>query len=359
MIGTSFENTGGVAGVVNVYRRAGLFERWPVVYLATHGAGGNLRKLLLAMTAWSRFMRLLLRGRIALLHAHTASNASFWRKSMFVMPSLWLGIPVVLHIHGGGFIEFYNNRCGQLRKRVVRFVLEHSERVITLSPSWFARLQGIAPNARVVCIPNPALIPRRQPRRNIGLIALFLGKLCRDKGVFDLLEAIAYLKNRLPGLRLSLAGDGDPLAVRTRAEILGVAGQVELLGWVSGEAKERLLREASVCVLPSYVEGTPMSLLEAMGAGLPSVATKVGGIPDMLTDGVEGRLVEPGDIVALAEALEQLLTDRKAYARMSEAALARFSSEFSADVVMPRLERLYTKFGVTPRCDIAVAEVSG
>lgn len=348
MIGTAPDGPGGIAAVVRVYLSHGLFERWPVTFIHSHVAGSHWAKIRAFAGGLGRFARLLLRGEVALLHLHVSSGASFWRKSSFALLALLFGVPVIAHVHSGGFEEFYRRRCGPLRRRIVRFVLESSARVIALSPVWAGKLRDIAPAAQLVCVANPVFAPAAQPRQLAGRSVLFLGNLSKKKGVFDLLEAVALLRARLPDIRLILAGDGDVDAARAHAQTLGLDGQVVLPGWVSGAAKEELIRRSSVFALPSYFECMPMSLLEAMAAGIPCVVTNVGGIPDILSNGVEGHVVEPGNVAALAEAVEQLLTNPQTYAGMSAASLTRFGLEFDADVVMPRLERLYAEFGVMP-----------
>ena len=124
---------------------------------------------------------------------------------------------------------------------------------------------------------------------------------------------------------------------------------MQVLGWVSGAAKERELAQATIYVLPSYAEGLPMGVLEAMAAGTPTIATTVGGIPDAIEDEVTGFLVEPGDIQTLTERIAQLLADAELRSRFAVAARAKIVSTFSADAVLAQLERLYGKLGAQPR----------
>lgn len=355
MIGTAYEGRGGVASLINVYLTHGLFRRWPVTFIHSHVMGSYADKLRAYAVGMCRFIRMLLAGEVALLHLHVSSGPSFWRKSSFALLAFAFRVPVIAHSHSGAFIEFYHERCGPLRRRSVRFVLERSARVIALSHGWREKLRLIAPQARFVCVPNPVFGSSGKPRQLQGRTILFMGKLCREKGVFDLLDALALLRARLPGIRLVLAGHGEMDAARAHAEALRLLDVVVLPGWVSGSAKDELMRQGTVLALPSYIECMPMILLEAMSAGIPCVATTVGGIPDILTDGVEGCLVAPGDVPALAAALEHLLIDEELYARMSAAGLARFRTEFAAEVVMPRLERLYAELGLTPSPELRAA----
>ena len=354
MVSTAREGAGGIASVISTYAACGLFERWPILTLDSHVTGSASRKLIVFAGALTHFVGKLLRGRIGLLHVHAASGSSFWRKSCFVCVAFLFRKPVLLHIHGGNFMSFYEDSYGPIRRRMVRYILEHSTRVITLSPIWRGRLLTIAPRATIVNIPNPVMVASGKPRKLRCRVVLFLGRISAEKGVFDLIKAWKQVSAAVGGW-LVLAGDGDLDTARSEIVRLGLSDSVELPGWISGVAKDELFARADVCVLPSYFEGMPMSLLEAFGSGIPCAASAVGGIPDIMSDGVEGRLIKPGDIQALADVLIQMLSDKEQYARMSQAALARFHSDFAANVVIPKLEKLYREIGMNPvRADINI-----
>jgi len=150
------------------------------------------------------------------------------------------------------------------------------------------------------------ILPETVPDHPVGdyIQFLFSGRLETLKGVDELLPAFAELKGRTEQrVRLVLAGDGDLERYREMAAALGIEGDVEFAGWVGPEELERLQAESHVYVLPSHTEGLPMGMLEAMVRELPVIVTSVGGIPDFIQDGVNGLLVEPKDIDALADAL--------------------------------------------------------
>ncbi len=341
MLGTAFESRGGIGAVVNAYRAYGLFERWPIDYVPTHRDGGAVRKLLTLIKALLTVITLLARHRRAVMHVHSASRASFWRKSIFITLAMCAKCPVILHLHGGGFARFYDAECGKVRRRIIRFFLERATRVIVLSERWRAWITGIADNRQVVCIPNP--VPPAEewslsPRRNM---VLFLGRLERRKGIFDLLDAVAALRAHIPDLELVCAGDGDPGPVARYAGRLGIEDAVSLPGWVGPAEKQSLMNLAAVYVLPSYAEGLPVSLLEAMAAGVPVAATSVGGIPDVVADGVNGFLFAPGDRPMLQRLLRRLMHDPELGKRMALAARETVRLRFSAEHVLAQLDKLY------------------
>ena len=348
MLGTSFGTRGGISAVVNVYRALGWFERWPVEYVATHCDGTPARKLLAALRGFARFAWLLVRDGRAVLHVHSASRASFWRKSVFMLTGLAVGCPIVLHLHGGGFRRFYEHECSEAQRRVVRFFLDRAACVIVLSEAMRTWLTGVTRNRRLVCIPNPAharaYAAVEQPRN----VVLFVGRIEREKGVFDLLEAFAAVRARVPGTTLVCAGEGDRESLARRAAQLDVQDALRLPGWIDADAIQDLLRRAAVFVLPSYVEGQPMSLLEAMAAGTPVIATRVGGVPELVTHRQTGFLVAPGDWVALQDCLREVLLDRRVAARIAAAARASVLERHAPDRIFEMLAAVYQHAGLAP-----------
>jgi len=347
MLGTAFDTKGGISSVVNVYRQHGLFERWPILYLPTHCDGSFLRKIFRVIRSLIVYMWLLAVGQVAIVHAHTASGSSFWRKSIFILLAYAARRPVIFHLHGGNFDAFYA-RMGQWRQRLIRFVLDRASCIIVLSTQWESWIHSASHNQRVVCIHNPVTVrPLTEAPRN-GYRLLFLGRMCRDKGTYDLLEVIANLGQRFPEAELFCAGDGEAQEVAARAQALGIWGRVKILDWVTGDAKNQLIETAGILVLPSYFEGLPMSVLEAMAAGVPVVTTTVGGIPDAVDDGVDGCLVEPGDKTMLERTLARLLEDHELQKRIGNAARQKIIERFSSNIVISKLEGIYTELNVAP-----------
>jgi glycosyltransferase involved in cell wall biosynthesis len=297
------------------------------------------------IAAWVRYVALLLRGRVALAHVHVSTGMSFWRKLLFVCPALLAGVPAILHLHGADFEEFHRDGSA-LRKWVMRWLFDRVAAIIVLSASWQQWARRISRNPLIVPIYNPVVMP---PASDASLrepsSILFLGQLGRRKGCYDLLEATALLVAKHPRIKVRMAGDGEVEKVKTAVERLGLREHVEVLEWVSGPRKSALLDSASVYALPSYCEALPMSVLEAMAAGLPVICTPVGGIPEAVTHGLEGVVVAPGNIAALADALDMFLENPEIRQRMGRAARLKIESGFSAARVLPQIENLYERLG--------------
>ena len=344
MVGTALDGQGGVASVVRTWRDAGLFERWKVRYVATNGEGGGLIKAGLALNAWLRCAAQLVVGRVALVHVHTSSYISFWRKTPVFALALLSRRPLIVNLHGGAFREFYAQR-GPLGQAWIRLVMRRASGFVVLTHEWRDWAMSIEPRADLRVIPNPApFLPdlrRASAPREPDLI-LFLGRIERDKGLFVLLEALAQARERGAMWRLVCGGTGDLAQAQRAATALSLGSRdVQFLGWTDGDEKTRWLERCALLVLPSFVENMPVVLLEAFAFAKPVIATRVGGVPDVVTPGEDGWLVEAGDVVGLADALCVAHTDDDRLLAMGRRARAKAEARYSPAHVVAEVDALY------------------
>jgi glycosyltransferase involved in cell wall biosynthesis len=234
-----------------------------------------------------------------------------------------LGVPYVVHLHGGEYGEFWD-RVPAWLARQVKAMFEGAARVIVLGRVWddFIRNRAPAAASRVVVLPNATRTPTT-PWVGGGdsIHILFLGRIGDLKGVPQLGDALSRMQ-AMPGWRATIAGDGSVEAARRRAVELGLADRVTIPGWVDSDGVADLIAHADILVLPSFVENLPMSVIEGMGSGLAVVATPVGAVEDIITDGETGLLVPPGDVDALTAALTRLVEDGALRARLGRTARA-------------------------------------
>lgn len=345
MAGTGYMDLGGIATVVRGYRECGLFSNG-VTYVRTHSSGGGIEKLYYALSSYFRILTRLVLGRADVIHVHVSSRASFWRKwPIFKMAQLF-SKKTVLHLHGSEFMIFFSEECGPRRQRWIRRIFESVDVVLVLSPVWRDLILGIAPRANVEILTNGIPVPAAAPIRELTAgpkTILFLGLLGKRKGIFDVLAVLDELRHDVPEVRLIAGGDGEIEEVRATVASLGLQEHVEVPGWIGQEKKQVLLKSADIFVLPSYNEGLPMSLLEAMAAGLPVVCSNVGGIPTAITEGKDGLLIDPGDRPALKAALLSLLQDPERCRQLGEAAYARVNEEFNVKRKVQWLRKLYLR----------------
>jgi glycosyltransferase involved in cell wall biosynthesis len=351
MVGTDLDGKGGVRAVVRGYCEGGLFERYHCVYVASHRAGSTWVKITTAVNAWLRVALLLRRLETPLVHVQAASRGSFWRKFVVCLLARAAGRPYIFHLHGGGFSSFYED-SGWLARRLIRSTLQHAAVVIALSEQWRERLLRICPIARVEVLHNAVAVPDIQQLGHLDgrdSTLLFLGHVLRDKGVYDLVRAFAKVANKYPRAKLVLGGIGDLEGVQQLAAQLEISERLSCPGWLEPDRKSAALASSLIFVLPSYAEGMPMALLEAMSWGLPVIATPVGGIPQVVDHEVNGLLVGAGDTDGLAAQIERLLADPALRERLGASARARIETDFSLRDALERLTAIYQRFGLEPR----------
>jgi glycosyltransferase involved in cell wall biosynthesis len=210
---------------------------------------------------------------------------------------------------------------------------------VTVVPSHalarFLAARGFPPD-KIRVIPNAVTVRRREPRDRNGAFVVGTAALLEPrKGIDVLIDASARVAGEV---RLEIFGDGSVRgALEARAREAGIPARFH--GYVS-DAPARL-GELDVFALPSFAENLPMAILEAMAWGLPVVATRVGGVPELVADGVTGLLVEPGDRDGLAAAIELLCQDRALCAELGTAGARRISDEFDSGVIAARMVSLY------------------
>lgn len=195
----------------------------------------------------------------------------------------------------------------------------------------------------VHCGVDPMLYDR--PRPKPGKKLLFVGRLAGVKGVPVLLEALTTLRDLHPDLRLTLVGDGPERAVlEAKAQVLGVADLVDFVGYKSQDEVAEHLAQSDIFVLPSFAEGLPVVLMEALASRVPVVTTRIAGVAELVEDGVNGYLVPPGDVASLTDRLEQLLANPDTRTAMGEAGRARVMEEFNIRTETARLAGLLRSY---------------
>ncbi|WP_308297564.1 glycosyltransferase family 4 protein [Tsukamurella paurometabola] len=303
--------------------------------LTTYVDGSRADKLRAGIAGMVRGTLAVLRGDADVLHVHLSHGGSVVRKAPMLWAARLRGVPAVVHGHSydfGGWMA----RLPAPARVLVRAALPADRWLVLgtgLAAEYADALRLDAARVEVLHNPVPAAAlapPAPRGTDDARIEAVALGRLGTRKGSYDLVAAIAALPSATRDrIHLTLAGDGEVDEVRAAAAPLGAA--ITVRDWVDPSGRDALLAAADVFVLPSHDEGLPMALLEAMAAGLVPLTTPVGGIPEAITDDVDGVLVPPGDVPALAAALTRLVEDPALRRRLSEGARARAAGFDIAD----------------------------
>lgn len=287
------------------------------------------------------------RSACRVLHLHSASGRSFYEKGVFVILGRMLGYRCILHIHSGRFDRFVR---GSWMKWPIRAILMKCDLNIVLSAALRETVREIAPGANVVVLANGVDVGEKMPESAAGSRVLFLGAVADKKGVPELLQAFSQVVRMHPTASLALAGPVDPADKRRyekELDRLGIRERVEFLGTVTGLAKQGLIRSSAVFVLPSRAEGLPIALLEAMAEGCPPVASRVGGIPEVIRDGENGYVVEPGDVDSLAERITRLLGDAALREAIRLEAWRTVREKYNIERMMANIIDVYERLGAS------------
>jgi glycosyltransferase involved in cell wall biosynthesis len=348
-LGTDPESPGGMSAVIRGVIASDLAERHRLEVIPTYRPLDPSYKNVDPVKRMTLFLGALLslarwclgRGR-RVVHVHAAVRGSFYRKAIVVLLAKALRRPAILHIHGGaGDIGAFADRIGGPRRKLIGFAFRAADRVICVSAMSAEAVRERFGVRDVMVVPNPApsfKAPDRNGDRPEGVGVLYLGGFANPvKGGEVMLEALPRLVSASPDARFVLAGPGDPPPAL--ADLIERLPAIEWAGWLDEQAKARALADCDVFLLPSLSEGLPVALLEAMAAGKAVVATRVGGIPDAVRDGVDGVLIEPGDVDAVCAAVGRLVADRDERERLGRAAQETVASSQAA--FCDRLDAVY------------------
>ncbi len=332
---------GGIASVVNGYREHDFGGKCEVSYIESYRNGSKWEKLAKALKGYLLFFREMILNKPDIVHIHSSFGPSFYRKMPFIYMACFRGVPVINHIHGAEFETFYL-KASDRKKRRIRKVYGKCTMLIALSEEWKRNLESVVSPEKITVIENYCKIPDLSGTEKKKQI-LFLGEIGKRKGCYDIPEIYGRVLEKGERLPLIMAGDGELAEVKKLFEDRDLLESVSFPGWVRGADKDKCLKESGIFLFPSYYEGMPMAVLEAMAYGMAIVTTRVGGIPHLLEDGGSGYLCEPGDIEGLSKRLLELSKDGDKRRKMGERARQKAIADYSMESHIKKLMDLYDR----------------
>lgn len=348
---------GGIGTVSNLISTI-LKKQDPSIQLTVINTRGSQWNRLWPVNFSVGFLKLLLCcviNRPTILHLHVSERFSFLRKALLLVLGRTFRVPAILHHHGAELITSYRSGNGAM-KFLVRSTVRLAALNLVLGEvhrEFLAQDLGVDRD-RIVVLHNATgdrQLARPDRTAYVGgrFQLLFLANLIPRKGVGELLSALALLRSRGTDVPVILAGGGRIDHYRRESAELGIADLCTFAGWVSGDGLSGLLESADALVLPSFHEGLPMSILEALSAGVPVIATEVGSIPEVLDSGVDSLLLKPGDVPSLAQAIETLVKDHALRGALAIAGRALFERKFTQEAYARDLMTVYGRVLDKPR----------
>lgn len=279
-----------------------------------------------------------LRRKPHVVHLTTPGGLATFRDNIMSRIAARAGVPVVYHLHFGRVPQVITGNS--LEARNLKSTIQRVFSVMPIDMETEAALREWSSTARITRVPNCVdfdCLPNRIQADEVRPSVMFLGNVLATKGICELLQA--WIELNPPGWRLKIVGECDPeyqkeLVVRYPSET------VEFLGNKPHEEAMQLLARSSVFILPSYTEGFPNAVLEAMALGKPIIGTRVGAIPEMLEADC-GVLISPKDSHAVREAMELLMNDGDLRKRLAMKARVRAFEEYSLESVFNRYKEAW------------------
>lgn len=349
-IATDIKGKGGVSSVLKVLDEAGFYKDTNTKLITSHSNYNNFNLFFQLVTFSFCILKLLYNlvfFNITLVHIHLASRGSYKRKSILTRIVCFFKVKIIIHLHGAEFKEFYNNECDDAKKNHIKNTFNMADKVIVLSTQWLDWIDSILLDKSKGLVVYNAVpeLPIFETKVEKHFNFVFLGRLGERKGVADLIFAFSRVLKLHPNARLLLGGDGDLNKYKQIVRDLSIQNEVKFLGWISGNEKLEILKKANSYVLPSYNEGFPMGVLEAMSCKIPVIASRAGGIPDAIKSNEEGILIDAGDTNALVKAMLFSIESPEKVESMQNKAFIKYVENFSPNTVVPQIIKIYKDLG--------------
>lgn len=355
MIGPGIGIGGGISTLVDTFLPI-LIKRIPLYYLPSvksrqlrDSGKFNLQNIIIVISQYIRFFAALIRFHPNIIHLHTSQGIAWLKDTIFIIIGKVFHCRVILHMHGGNFDTLYIE-SSRLIKAYTRQILDLADSVISVSKSWENRLYTLVPADRIItlmnCIDCEIVKPDTSWAKTDKFTIIFIGRVGQNKGIFELVDAIHIIQTEGVNFHTQIVGgeekQGDYQRLNHRLEQYQLTDMCKIMGVVDRGKALQLLKNASVFVLPSYYEGLPMVILEALASGLPVVATPVGGIPEVVRDGYNGYLVPVGNVQLLSYRLLYLARDPELCKLMGKRSRSIAENVLNVETYVDDLEVLYT-----------------
>lgn len=339
MVGPARNVKGGMTTVVDSYFEYGLKDKVHLKYIESCNDGNKVSKLIQEIKGLYAFKRNI--KKYDIIHIHMASRRSTFRKLKYLTIAQKYSKKVVLHIHGGGFSKFYDEECSAKQKDYIKANLNKADKVIVLSEEWNEYFSKIIKNEKLEIIYNGVKMPERYNKDLSNRNIVFLGRINKQKGIYDLINSIKKVKEKYADVCLYIGGSGEEEKIKKIVNELNLDENVKMLGWINSEQRDEILRKCAIFALPSYFEGMPMTILEAMSYGCVILSTNVGSIPKVIKNNENGIIFEPGDIDTISDRINFLFDNTDERIKLSQNARETVEREYD---IMTHVQMIYNLY---------------
>ncbi len=340
VVATSRKTRGGITSVVKAHETGPQWKKYHCRWIQTHRDGPVWRKIWYFITALLEYVILL--PWYDIVHIHAAAGSSAKRKLYFAKLAQLLRKKIIVHFHPSSEKTLFGQSGAQAKK-----LFDMADLICVLAPRWESIICDVfkGNNYQFEVVYNPCPhVPKRLHSCDVKeKYILYAGRLSERKGYNRLLEAFAQIAKRYPDWKLIFAGDGEiENAIQLRGSLKIDEKQVVFLGWISGKEKDDVFQNASIYCLPSMGEGFPMGVLDAVAYGVPVITTPVGGIMDVMHNGVDCCIFDTYDIETLASCLSELMNSEDKRKSLVHEADKLKDNEFNLSRICKQLEDIYS-----------------
>lgn len=346
MLGSHLNVKGGMTTVVESFLNNEFENSINIKFIPTHIENKIAFQIIFFIKSIVKIIYNLMFGNIKIVHMHLSERGSFIRKYIVFCICNIFHKKVIVHMHGAEFKEFYQNSNNIIKNKVVK-LLTRADVVLVLGKQWEEYVLDLNNSINVVVLKNSVNTTKETINKyeeNINI--LFLAVLIERKGIFDLIEAAKLINNENKlgkyNINFIIAGSGEQeQKCKEIVHHYGLEEQFKFVGWVNGEEKKKLLKNSHIFVLPSYNEGLPVAILEAMSYGIPVISTNVGSIEEAVKHEYTGFIHSPGDISMIKKYIEILINDSEIWNNLSINSKNVIAQEYDSNKYFKKIESLY------------------
>ena len=342
MVGVDKQTKGGMWSVVENYLNDKPFcEKVNLKYIPTSITGSKVSRILFTFRAYLKIFFSLIKDNYDIVHVHMSERGSVYRKNIVISMAKCFHCKTVLHMHGAEFEKWYL-KSDEKKQSFVRDVVNRADSVLILGEYWKPFISSLLTDKRKLkVLYNAVKVESANQYNEKARDFLFLGAVVERKGIYDLLDAFADIDSQLDeDCRLLIYGPDFDGRIGEEIAKRNLENRVIYKGWLDKSKRNEVFSEVSVNILPSYNEGLPMTILETMAYGIPSITTEIAAIPEAVNDS-NGYLIAPGDKGALSAAVLESVKNSDLRIAKSKSAYNTAKEKFSIEHHINELLKVY------------------
>ena len=340
MVGVSKKRVGGMNTVSQMYINNKKYnENVKLNYVSTSTNGCIFTRMLCMLFGYIRIFFILIFCKIDLVHIHMAEKGSTFRKGFVAKINKKFGKKVIIHLHAGPFVAWYSTLNINKQEKIKK-IFSYADKVLVLGEYWKKELSNIFDENKLIVLYNGVKCPNENMYNINSKNIVYFGVMRKEKGTYDLINAMKLIDKKLDkDIKLLLYGNDLVGDIQEVINKLGLNDRVKMMGWISGEEVDNVLKDSMIDILPSYYEGLSMTIIEGLSYGIPIITTNISTMPEILED--YDYLIEPGDVKTLGKYILDLVNSEEKRKKISNYEYERACKVFSEEKFIDNTLSIY------------------